>query len=312
MSDANSATGAASAAPVCASGSDEFAIEIDRFLDQVWAERGLSPATMVAYRQDLLSFAQWLERPASSATRSDVLRWLGERLRSGCEVASITRALSCLRQFYGWRSRSDVHSQNPMIDIEGPRQRSSLPRVLSSREVEALIEEPDRRTPLGLRDRAILETLYATGLRVSELTALTLSGLNLDRGLVRVVGKGGRERLVPLGERAIEALDAWLARGRKDLRPACDRVFVSRSGRPLSRVAVWQRLRHHARAAGIAQAVYPHLLRHSFATHLLDHGADLRVVQMLLGHADLATTQIYTQVSKSRLKSLHRLHHPRG
>lgn len=199
-----------------------------------------------------------------------------------------------------------------MLDIEGPRRSSRLPQVLSAGDVEALIEQPDTATPLGLRDRAILETLYATGLRVSELAGLTLSGLNLDRGLVRVVGKGGRERLVPLGERAIEALEAWLARGRKILTSSSDRVFVSRSGRPLSRVAIWQRLRQHALAAGLSQPVYPHLLRHSFATHLLDHGADLRVVQMLLGHADLGTTQIYTQVSKSRLKALHRLHHPRG
>lgn len=199
-----------------------------------------------------------------------------------------------------------------MLDIEGPRQRSHLPQVLSSREVEVLIAQPDIATPLGLRDRAILEALYATGLRVSELAELTLSGLNLNRGLVRVVGKGGRERLVPLGERAVEALDAWLARGRKTLTASSDRVFVSKSGRALSRVAIWQRLRQHAAAAGLSKPVYPHLLRHSFATHLLDHGADLRVVQMLLGHVDLSTTQIYTQVSRSRLKTLHRLHHPRG
>jgi integrase/recombinase XerD len=267
---------------------------------------------MDAYRQDLMNFSRWLGTRPSEATRGDVLRWLGERLRAGSEVASITRSLSCLRQFYAWRCRVDGRAQNPMFDIEGPRQRQRLPHVLSAREVEALIEQPDGETPLGQRDRAILETLYATGLRVSELTDLTLSGLNLDRGLVRVIGKGGRERLVPLGERAIEALEAWLAKGRKALKASSDRVFVSRSGRPLSRVAVWQRLRGHARAAGLSRTVYPHLLRHSFATHLLDHGADLRVVQMLLGHADLATTQIYTQVSKSRLKAVHRLHHPRG
>jgi integrase/recombinase XerD len=305
-------TGATPVAPVCVPASEDCQAEVDRFLDQVWAERGLSPATLDAYRQDLIGFARWLGASPAKALRGDVLAWLGERLRQGSEVASITRSLSCLRQYYAWRNRVDPGAENPMLDIEGPRRRSRLPEVLSTREVEALIEQPDPSTPLGLRDRAILETLYATGLRVSELTGLTLSGLNLDRGLVRVVGKGGKERLVPLGERAIEALEAWLLRGRKRLATANDRVFVSRSGRPLSRVAIWQRLRHHALAAGLSQPVYPHLLRHSFATHLLDHGADLRVVQMLLGHADLGTTQIYTQVSKSRLKTLHRLHHPRG
>jgi len=312
LSSGDEATGAAPVAPACVSDFRNIQAEIDRFLDQTWAERGLSPATMDAYRQDLIGFARWLDGSPSRASRSDVLAWLGGRLRSGSEVSSITRALSCLRQYFAWRSRVAPGTDNPMLDIEGPRRTSRLPQVLSARDVEALIEQPDSDTPLGMRDRAILETLYATGLRVSELAGLTLSGLNLDRGLVRVVGKGGRERLVPLGERAIEALEAWLARGRKTLTATSDRVFVSRSGRALSRVAIWQRLRHHALAAGLSQPVYPHLLRHSFATHLLDHGADLRVVQMLLGHADLGTTQIYTQVSKSRLKALHRLHHPRG
>lgn len=267
---------------------------------------------MAAYRQDLIGFSRWLEASPAQASRSQVLRWLGKRLRNGDQVASITRSLSCLRQYYAWRIRVNPGADNPMLDIEGPRRESRLPEMLSSNDVEALIEQPDTTTALGQRDRAVLETLYATGLRVSELTGLTLSGLNLDRGLVRVLGKGGRERLVPLGERAIEALEAWLAEGRKSLTATSDRVFVSRSGRPLTRVAIWQRLRHHALAAGLSQPVYPHLIRHSFATHLLDHGADLRVLQLLLGHADLATTQIYTQVSRSRLKALHRLHHPRG
>jgi len=310
LSASDQATRAAPAALV--SGSTELNAEIDRFLDVAWAERGLSPATMTAYRQDLIGFSSWLESSPARASRSQVLEWLGKRLRQGDQVSSITRALSCLRQYFAWRDREDPSADNPMLDIEGPRQRSHLPQVLSSREVEVLIAQPDIATPLGLRDRAILEALYATGLRVSELAELTLSGLNLNRGLVRVVGKGGRERLVPLGERAVEALDAWLARGRKTLTASSDRVFVSKSGRALSRVAIWQRLRQHATAAGLSKPVYPHLLRHSFATHLLDHGADLRVVQMLLGHVDLSTTQIYTQVSRSRLKTLHRLHHPRG
>jgi integrase/recombinase XerD len=305
-------TGAASTAPVRASGCKDSGAEIERFLDQIWAERGLSALTMDAYQQDLHGFSAWLGRPPSSAHRSDVLAWLAARLRRGDQVSSVVRSLSCLRQFFAWRQRDHAGTDNPMLDIEGPRRRSRLPDVLSASEVEALIEQPDTETLLGLRDRAIFETLYATGLRVSELTRLNLSGLNLDRGLVRVVGKGGRERLVPLGERAIDALDAWLKKGRRCLGGTSDRVFLSKSGRALSRIAVWQRIRQHAVAAGISRPVYPHLLRHSFATHLLDHGADLRVVQMLLGHADLSTTQIYTQVSRARLKQLHQKHHPRG
>ncbi|AKS40860.1 site-specific tyrosine recombinase XerD [Wenzhouxiangella marina] len=285
---------------------------IEAFLDQNWAERGYSPATMDAYRQDLFGFAEYLSGSIESVRRDQVLDWLGHRFRRGDSVRSVIRSLSCLRQFFAWRQRVDSALVNPMLDIEGPRSGRHLPDVLSAVEVESLIEQPDTSTILGLRDRAMLETLYASGLRVSELTGLTLSGLNLDRGLVRVLGKGGKERLVPLGERAIEAIDEWLSRGRSALKSSTDRVFVSRSGRPLTRAAVWQRLRQHAMAAGIGKPVYPHLLRHSFATHLLDHGADLRVVQMLLGHADLGTTQIYTQVSRARLKQLHRQHHPRG
>ena len=184
--------------------------------------------------------------------------------------------------------------------------------MLSVTQVDALLDQPNTETLLGRRDRAILATLYAAGIRVSELTSLELSALNLGQGVIRVCGKGGRERLVPLGEVAIERLDAWLRHGRARLSPVDGHVFVSRTGRPLTRAAVWQRIRQHAGGAGIEQRVYPHLLRHSFATHLLDHGADLRVVQMLLGHVDLGTTQIYTHVSRSRLKNLYDRHHPRG
>ncbi len=269
-------------------------------------------ATLDAYRQDLEGLSSQLPGSLEQVSRDQVLAWLAERLRRGDAVASVTRTLSCLRQFFAWAKRFDHLSRNPMLDIEGPRPARRLPEVLSAAEVERLIQQPDRTQVLGMRDRAILETLYATGLRVSELVGLTLSGLNLNRGLVRVVGKGGRERLVPLGEQAIESVEQWLAKGRPSFDSRSDRVFLSRSGRPLTRVAIWQRLRQHAQGAGISKPVYPHLLRHSFATHLLDHGADLRVVQLLLGHADLSTTQIYTHVSRSRLQALHREHHPRG
>ncbi len=303
-------SGAAPAAPTNTC-SENISI-VEAFLDSAWAERGLAVATLDAYRQDLEALSNHLSGELKQATRDQILSWLADRLGRGDAVASVTRTLSCLRQFFAWAKRFERVNRNPMLDIEGPRPSRRLPEVLSAAEVERLIRQPDCQQVLGLRDRAILETLYASGLRVSELVGLTLSGLNLNRGLVRVVGKGGRERLVPLGEQAIDALSEWLAKGRSTLGGRGDQVFVSRSGRPLTRVAVWQRLRQHALAAGIAKPVYPHLLRHSFATHLLDHGADLRVVQLLLGHADLSTTQIYTHVSRSRLQALHRQHHPRG
>lgn len=285
---------------------------IDAFLDAAWSERGLTTATLTAYRQDLLGLARSAGCDWRYVDKQSILRWLALRLQRGDAVSSLTRALSALRQFFAWLVRQGELSANPMLDIEGPRRVGRLPQVLSEASVDRLLAQPSGQLPLDLRDKALLETLYASGLRVSELVGLRLSSMNLAKGVVRVRGKGGRERLVPLGEAAIDALAVWVRQGRAQLKPRDDHVFVSKSGQPLSRVAAWQRIRHHARAAGIAQAVYPHLLRHSFATHLLDHGADLRVVQMLLGHADLATTQIYTHVSRSRLKALYQRHHPRG
>lgn len=284
---------------------------IDSFLDALWAERGVSPATSDAYRRDLEQFVSELPRAVSATTRADVLDFLASRMRSGANTSSIVRQLSCLRQFFAWARRERLISVDPMLDLEGPRRPRALPGTMRASEVEALLSAPDMKAPLGLRDRAILETLYASGMRVSELAALTLARLNLGQGVVRVLGKGGRERLVPLGETACEVLRHWLS-ARPGLKPQGDWVFVSRTGRALSRQAIWARIRDLAVRAGINEPVHPHRLRHSFATHLLDNGADLRVVQMLLGHADLATTQIYTHVSRSRLKSLHERHHPRG
>ncbi|WP_376692673.1 site-specific tyrosine recombinase XerD [Wenzhouxiangella sp. EGI_FJ10409] len=283
---------------------------IDSFLDALWAERGVSPATTDAYRRDLKQFFGQVPG-ATAASRAEVLDFLASRMRSGANTSSIVRQLSCLRQFFAWARRERLIAVDPMLDLEGPRRPRALPGTMSASEVEALLAAPDMKAPLGLRDRAILETLYASGMRVSELAALTLARLNLGQGVVRVVGKGGRERLVPLGETACEVLRCWLSM-RPELKPQGDWVFVSRTGRALSRQAIWARIRDLAVRAGIDEPVHPHRLRHSFATHLLDNGADLRVVQMLLGHADLATTQIYTHVSRSRLKSLHQRHHPRG
>ncbi len=285
---------------------------VDHFIDALWAERGLRPASLKAYREDLLNLARYDTAELNDRQRDQVLSFLSWRLKQGAAVASVTRALSTFRQFYAWLVRTGQRDDNPMADIESPRRGHSLPGVLSMNQVDALLAAPDVSTPLGVRDRAMLETLYAGGLRVSELTSLELSALSLDRGLVRVSGKGGKERLVPLGEQAVEWLGRYL-RGARPVKSGTEpRIFLSRTGRPLTREAVWQRIRLQATTAGIEQRVYPHLLRHSFATHLLDHGADLRVVQLLLGHSDLGTTQIYTHVSRARLGELYRRHHPRG
>lgn len=288
---------------------------IDRFLDASWAERGLSRATLQAYRDDLLAVVRSDAELAGAfpkLSQAQVLSHLAQRLQSGAAVSSITRQLSAMRRFYAWAITHGEVDANPLTDLEPPKARRHLPDALSEAQVEALLHAPDLATPLGQRDRALLEALYASGMRVSEAVALSLSRLSMAQGLVRVIGKGGRERLVPLGERALEALTVWLKQGRVALAPESEAVFVSARGRPLTRQAVWQRIKKHAQAAGIAGDVHPHRLRHSFATHLLDHGADLRVVQILLGHADLSTTQIYTHVSRSRLKALYAEHHPRG
>lgn len=314
MTDGRSETEAAKAASVD-SGRGATPVPhgvIDAFLDAVWAERGLSPNTLEAYRRDLTDFFHHAGLLPELVGKPQVLSCLSARLRAGDAVTSILRQLSSVRQFFAWAVRERLVQADPTLDLEGPRSPRRLPGSLSVTQVEALLDAPEDDDPLGCRDRAILESLYATGMRVSELAGLSLAQVNISRGVVRVRGKGGRERLVPLGEAALVALQRWLHDFRPGFRPQCEQVFVSRNGKPLSRQAIWLRIRAHARRAGIDEPVYPHRLRHSFATHLLDHGADLRVVQMLLGHADLSTTQIYTHVSRSRLKNLHRHHHPRG
>lgn len=285
---------------------------IDAFLDSVWAERGLAAATLQAYRDDLHALHAALPEQWPQLTQADLSAYLATRLRSGSAVASLTRQISCLRLFFAWALRQGHVTADPLLDLVAPKAAFRLPGVLSEAQVRALLQAPAADTPLGQRDRALLETLYAAGLRVSEAVSLTLSRLNMSRGLVRVIGKGNKERLVPLGEAAMEALNGWLKQGRPACKPSVEQVFVSVRGRALTRQAVWQRIRAHAVTAGIDEPVHPHRLRHSFATHLLDRGADLRAVQLLLGHADLGTTQIYTHVSRSRLKSLYAEHHPRG
>lgn len=291
---------------------------LDRFCDALWLEDGLSPRTQASYRSDLTRFAVWLlarDATLANASRVDIadhLAWLFGT--GGLKARSAARAVSSLRRFYRYLCREGLCSEDPTALTASPRLPRSLPKNLSEAEVDALLEAPATEHADGLRDRAMLETLYATGLRVSELVELPLSGLGLDMGVVRVLGKGSKERLVPLGETALH----WLTRYLTEARPAIldgrtsDRVFVTRLGRGMSRQFFWQRLKQLALRAGIQTVVSPHVLRHAFATHLLNHGADLRVVQLLLGHADISTTQIYTHVARERLKQLHRQHHPRG
>ncbi|MCC7414289.1 MAG: site-specific tyrosine recombinase XerD [Gammaproteobacteria bacterium] len=278
-------------------------------------ERGLARNTLSAYRADLDALARWLRRHGGAldaAHTGDLLGFL-----AGFPYASArstARRLSTLRRFYQFLVRERLRSDDPSARIEPPRLGRSLPKSLTEKEVEALLAAPRVDDTLGLRDRTMLEVLYATGLRVSELVQLTIAQLSLRQGVVRVLGKGAKERLVPFGEEALAWLERYLAEGRPELLGArpCAHVFVTRRGGALTRQAFWYAIRRHAQTAGVAGLLSPHTLRHAFATHLLNHGADLRVVQLLLGHSDISTTQIYTHVARERLKELHARHHPRG
>lgn len=294
---------------------------IDRYLDAAWVEKGLSKSTLSSYAQDLSLFARWCaEHTASLLTVDEVqLRdYLGYRMREHKTSArSTARFLSCCRGFYAYFVREGEISSDPTALIESPKQGRPLPKSLTETDVEALLAAPDVDDAIGLRDRTMLEVLYACGLRVSELVGLTLADINLRQGVVRITGKGDKERLVPLGEEAAH----WLLRYVKDARPLLlkqqagglsDIVFPSARGQQMTRQTFWHRIKHWALVAGIVKDISPHTLRHAFATHLLNHGADLRVVQLLLGHSDLSTTQIYTHVAIERMKSVHRDHHPRA
>lgn len=288
---------------------------IESFVDSLWMERGLAENTLTAYRSDLSRFAAWLGgqgRGLLGATRADVLAFLAGLAAS--PPRSNARRLSTLRRFYRHQLRQGMLQADPCGRIDTPRLGRSLPASLSEKDVERLLGAPSVRSAEGLRDRAMLELLYATGLRVSELVSLDLAQVNRRQGVVRIMGKGGKERLVPMGEAALDWLDRYLRDGRPELvrgRPDAG-LFPSRRGRNLTRQAFWHAVRRHALSAGIEKAISPHTLRHAFATHLLNHGADLRVVQLLLGHSDISTTQIYTHVARARLKELHGKHHPRG
>lgn len=291
---------------------------IERFLEALWAERGLSDHTLSAYRSDLAGFARTLTGQGGTlfgAGRDDVQDYLARRLSGGGSPRTVARVLSALRRFYRYQVREGRVAEDPTAQVEPPRLGRPLPDALSEAEVESLLRAPVVDEPEGLRDRAMLELLYATGLRVSELVNLAEGQLNLRYGVVRVLGKGSKERLVPLGEEASRWVERYLAKARGELmrgHPPSRALFVTRRGGPMTRQAFWHLIRRHARSAGIAKHLSPHTLRHAFATHLLNHGADLRVVQMLLGHSDLSTTQIYTHVANARLRTLHAQHHPRG
>jgi len=290
---------------------------IERFLDALWAERGLSENTLAAYRADLSGLATWLAARGGSlaaARRGDLLQYLSERVTQGARPRTTARLLSSVRRFYRYRVREQGAAEDPSARIEAPKLGRPLPKSLTEAEVDALLSMPATETPEGLRDRTMLELLYATGLRVSELVALTVSQINLRQGVVRVFGKGSKERLVPMGEEAMAWLERFLREGRPAFTTAAgsDFLFATRRSPRMSRQTFWHLIRRHARAAGIHKDLSPHTLRHAFATHLLNHGADLRVVQLLLGHSDLSTTQIYTHVARERLKELHQKHHPRG
>jgi integrase/recombinase XerD len=298
---------------------------IERFLDMLWMEQGLSRNSLSAYRSDLKLFAAWLAGRGVSLTdagEDDLRGYLAMRLsrppagdrRGRFGTRSQARFMTAARRFYRYLLRERERSDDPSARLEMPRQGRSLPKTLSGDQVLRLLEAPDPEDALGQRDRAMLELMYASGLRVSELVGLTLAQLNLAHGVARLLGKGGRERLVPIGEPAIESIERYLRHARPVLADgvASDFLFLSRRGEPMTRQNFWQRLKSYARQAGIGSALSPHTLRHAFATHLLENGADLRAVQSLLGHADLSTTQIYTHVARARLKELHARHHPRG
>ncbi|WP_299974243.1 site-specific tyrosine recombinase XerD [uncultured Pseudoteredinibacter sp.] len=292
--------------------------QVESYLDATWMEKGLSENSLSSYRRDLFSFCAWLHHEKG---RDDLLgvnaewiqRHLAWRLEQGLSARSTARFMSCLRGFYNLQQRENRLAENPAALIENPKLPKGLPKSLSEEDVDHLLAAPDVEDAVGLRDRAMLELLYACGLRVSELVGLSESQVNLRQGVIRVFGKGSKERLVPMGDAAIHWLQQYLSKGRGALlKGPSDVMFPSNRGQQMTRQTFWHRIKHWAKVAGIEKPLSPHTVRHAFATHLLNNGADLRVVQLLLGHSDLSTTQIYTHIAKERMKTLHEKHHPRA
>jgi integrase/recombinase XerD len=292
---------------------------LDEFCDTLWLEDGLSRNTLDSYRRDLNKFAAWLEKQRDvailQATHGDIqgyLAYLFVTLKA--KSSSSSRNISSLKRLFRYLLRQGKINADPTLQIDTPKLPRNLPKSLSEQDVEQLLNAPDIQTPLGLRDRTMFEVLYATGLRVSELVTLRITQVSMDMGVVRVMGKGSKERLVPLGEESLDWLRHYLADGRGVLldKQMSNALFVTARGEGMTRQMFWYLIKKHAKHGGLNKSLSPHTLRHAFATHLLNHGADLRVVQMLLGHADISTTQIYTHVARERLKQLHAMHHPRG
>ncbi|MDR7344621.1 integrase/recombinase XerD [Pantoea alhagi] len=291
---------------------------IEQFLDALWIERNLAQNTLASYRQDLQSLSAWLkhhQRTLLQVDAVDLQAFLADRVEGGYKATSSARLLSAMRRLFQYLYREKLRDEDPSALLSSPKLPQRLPKDLSEAQVERLLQAPSVELPIELRDKAMLELLYATGLRVSELVGLTVSDVSLRQGVVRVIGKGNKERLVPLGEEAIHWLEHYLEYGRPWLLNglAIDVLFPSNRAQQMTRQTFWHRIKHYATLAGIdSEKLSPHVLRHAFATHLLNHGADLRVVQMLLGHSDLSTTQIYTHVATERLRQLHQQHHPRA
>jgi integrase/recombinase XerD len=293
-------------------------LDIERFIDNLWSQKGLADLTLSAYRQDLVQFSRWLEtkhRKLIDADQSNIQDFLSKRYDSGASARSSARLLSTLKQFYRQLVRAGERHDNPTALVSAPKIHRSLPESLSECDIEKLMTAPDLDSDYGLRDRCMLELMYSSGLRVSELVGLQMNQVNTRLGLVRLVGKGSKERVVPVGEEALHWLERYVKQARPGLQrkqSVSDALFLSSRGSAITRQAFWQNIKKHLLSAGVKTVFSPHSLRHAFATHLLNHGADLRTVQMLLGHSSLSTTQIYTHIAQSRLQSIHARHHPRG
>ena len=291
---------------------------LDAFIDNIWIERGLSQNTLDSYRSDLEQFCSWLEKNNLSyikTSKKEILSYLSFLFQKGLGSKTVARKLSSLKSFFRYLVFKSIIPNDPSSEIETPKLLKSIPKSISEKEVEALLAAPDEKTDIGLRDKTMIETLYSCGLRISELTNLELLNLNLRQGVIRVIGKGQKERLVPMGDQLIGLLELYISSSRKNLlnKRHSDFLFLSTRGQRMTRQSFWHRIKHYCLASGFEpDKISPHVLRHAFATHLLNNGADLRVVQLLLGHSDLNTTQIYTEVARQRLKRLHTEHHPRG
>ncbi|MSP86043.1 MAG: site-specific tyrosine recombinase XerD [Methylotenera sp.] len=292
------------------------AAELDVFIDHLWLEDGLAKNTLESYRLDLGAFSHWLTKQNKqllTVDQADIQQYLAVKFPQN-KPRSISRLIASMRRFYRYLMRDNKISRDPTIQIQAPKLPRSLPKSLNEDEVLALLDAPSLSEPVGLRDRAMLELLYACGLRVSELVGVKVTEVSINDGVVRVTGKGSKTRLVPMGEEAVDWISRYLTEARPDIlqKRLCNALFVTNRGEAMTRQAFWYLIKRYALLAGINKPMSPHVLRHAFATHLLNHGADLRVVQMLLGHADISTTQIYTHVARERLKQLHSAHHPRG